>query len=146
MTTVRGLLRERRAALGLSQEALAEAIGVSSRSVNRWEQGGAVPHPDYRRRLAHVLGIDPAELAQPSPPDHARPWHVPMRRNPFFTGRDALLAHLHAALGSTGAASHLQALSGLAGIGKTQAALEYAWRYAETYQAVFWLPADTREA
>jgi len=52
-------LRERRVQLGLSQEALAEAVGVSPRSVTRWEQGRAVPHPDYRRRLARLIGLDP---------------------------------------------------------------------------------------
>jgi tetratricopeptide (TPR) repeat protein len=36
-------------------------------------------------------------------------------------------------------------LSGLGGIGKTQTAIEYAYRYREEYAAVFWARADSRE-
>ena len=34
----------------------------------------------------------------------------------------------------------------MGGIGKTQTALEYAYRYAEFYQAIFWVKADSRLA
>jgi tetratricopeptide (TPR) repeat protein len=44
------------------------------------------------------------------------------------------------------ALSQAQAISGLGGIGKTQIALEYAYRYARDYQAVLWTLADTRES
>src|SRR5262249_14203228 len=76
-------------------------------------------------------------------PEPLAVWHVPLRRNAFFTGRDALLQELHAALRPDGSAPRVQALTGLAGVGKTQAALEYAYRYASAYQAVFWVSADT---
>ncbi len=70
-------------------------------------------------------------------------WKVPYRRNPLFTGRGALLDQLHAAFlanGTTGVS--IQTINGLGGIGKTQIALEYAYRYSKTYQAVFWISAD----
>lgn len=146
VSSIGRLLYERRVSLGLSQEGLAEAAGVSARSINRWEQGRAVPQPDARRRLAGVLGIDVADLTgAPGSGTLEQPsvWHVPMRRNAFFTGREALLEQLHAALRPDGSAPCVQALTGLAGIGKTQAALEYAYRFASTYRAVFWVPADT---
>jgi len=38
------------------------------------------------------------------------------------------------------------ALSGLGGIGKTQLALEYAYRHRQDYHAILWGRADTREA
>jgi tetratricopeptide (TPR) repeat protein/transcriptional regulator with XRE-family HTH domain len=129
---------------------LAEAVGVSARSINRWEQGRALPQPEVRRRLADVLGIDVAELtaaaysdATDGSPEPPAVWHVPLRRNSFFTGRDALLQELHAALQPDGSTPRVQALTGLAGIGKTQAALEYAYRYGSTYEAVLWVSADT---
>jgi transcriptional regulator with XRE-family HTH domain/tetratricopeptide (TPR) repeat protein len=144
------LLRERRVALGFSQESLAEATGVSARSISRWEQGRAVPQPEVRRRLAEVLGSDVTEFSRaarsPASDDSQQTptvWHVPIRRNSFFTGREALLQELHAALQPDGPAPRVQALTGLAGIGKTQAALEYAYRFANSYRAVVWVSADT---
>ena len=111
MSSIGRLLRERRLALGLSQERLAEAAGVSARSINRWEQGTVVPQPAARRRLAEELGLDPADLSPTppltlslDPPTAPLAWHAPLRRNPFFTGRDSLLRELHASLLSTGMA------------------------------------------
>jgi hypothetical protein len=65
---------------------------------------------------------------------------VPHARNPFFTGRDEVLERLREALQSRGAA----ALSGLGGIGKTQTALEYAYRHRQEYECVFWAKAESR--
>jgi tetratricopeptide (TPR) repeat protein len=74
-------------------------------------------------------------------------WNVPYPRNFYFTGREDLLQHLATSLrgGQTSAVSQPQAMSGLGGIGKTQIALEYAYRYYQDYQAVLWAQADTRE-
>src|SRR5450759_2127084 len=72
-------------------------------------------------------------------------WDVPYQRNPFFTGREDVLNQLHHALRTenTVALSHPQGISGLGGIGKTQTALEYAYRYQNEYNAVFWVRADS---
>jgi tetratricopeptide (TPR) repeat protein len=48
--------------------------------------------------------------------------------------------------GQTAALSQPQAISGLGGIGKTQIAVEYAYRYRQDYQYVLWTRADTHEA
>jgi tetratricopeptide (TPR) repeat protein len=74
-------------------------------------------------------------------------WNVPHYRNPFFTGREDVLMHLHDVLNRKASERGLAplALCGLGGIGKTQCVLEYAYRYAHEYQAVFWIKADTRE-
>jgi len=74
-------------------------------------------------------------------------WNVPYPQNPLFTGREELLSQLATALhaGQPTALLQPQAISGLGGIGKTQLALEYAYRYRGDYQAVLWAQADTRE-
>jgi NB-ARC domain len=72
-------------------------------------------------------------------------WNVPFARNPFFTGREDVLEKLHTALASENAAALTptpQAISGMGGIGKTQTAVEYAYRHREDYSAVFWTWAD----
>jgi len=68
---------------------------------------------------------------------------VPYPRNPFFTGREDVLTNLQAALatGTPAALTQPQAISGLGGIGKTQTAVEYAYRHQDEYQAVFWVSA-----
>jgi tetratricopeptide (TPR) repeat protein len=78
---------------------------------------------------------------------HPQFWYVPHLRNPFFTGREELLFHLHEVLHTQKqtVAVTQRALCGLGGIGKTQIALEYAYRYQREYQAIFWIKADTRE-
>jgi tetratricopeptide (TPR) repeat protein len=59
---------------------------------------------------------------------------------------EEILAHLYTVLRSSKAAGLTQAISGLGGIGKTQIAVEYAYRYHDHYQAIFWITASTRDA
>jgi tetratricopeptide (TPR) repeat protein len=75
-------------------------------------------------------------------------WNIPHPRNPYFTGREELLRRLAASLraGETVGISQPQAVHGLGGVGKSQIALEYAYRYYQDYDAVLWTRADTQEA
>src|SRR5689334_1788792 len=82
------LIRRYRLRQGLSQEALAEAIGASSRSLRRWEQDLAFPQPEWRVRLAQQFQIALEDLLDVSPSDRGRdvqevfsPWNVPYQRN-----------------------------------------------------------------
>jgi tetratricopeptide (TPR) repeat protein len=70
-----------------------------------------------------------------------RPWLVPdAMRTRYFTGREDLLALLREQL----VGRHRAALSGLGGVGKTQAAIEYAVRHRADYpDGVFWVNAET---
>ena len=62
-------------------------------------------------------------------------------RNPGFTGRDQMLADVRQALLSGGRAV-VQALAGMGGVGKTQLAAEYAYRFASGYDVVWWIAAE----
>ncbi len=72
-------------------------------------------------------------------------WNVPYQRNKFFTERDDALHSLYQELQIRDAValSQPQAITGLGGIGKTQIALEYAYRYGSRYAAVLWVRADS---
>ncbi len=142
-------LRRERERLNWSQERLAEAVGTTARSINRWEQGRVIPHPHYRTLLCNVFKVPVDTLFGNSAEVLAQSiiWNVPARRNPLFTGREEVLDALANALHSenTVALTQAQAISGLGGIGKTQTAIEYAYRNREDYQAVLWVRAETRE-
>jgi hypothetical protein len=82
------------------------------------------------------------------PPSLPPIWNVPSPQNALFMGREELLTQLETSLhaGQPTALSQPQVISGLGGIGKTQVALEYAYRYRQDYQAVLWAQADTHDA
>jgi len=152
---------------GWSQQEVADRIGTTPVNISRWERGLTTPGPYFRQKLCALFEKSPQELgliqqtadavpaqaikATPTnsliPETAAQLWNVPYRRNPFFTGREDVIQRLHAALlaSRTGAMSPTQAITGLGGIGKTQTALEYAYRSRDEYRAVFWVRADTRE-
>src|SRR5215469_4003093 len=147
------LLRRERELRGWTQQKVAEAISADMSMVSRWERGERKPDPYYREKLCALFGKDAEELgfiesqkrAAPPPPNtvsstdltpqeqggvrgrsQATPsfWNVPYQRNPYFTGRDELLQHLHDALSTKNAAALThpqrppQAICGLGGIGK----------------------------
>lgn len=58
----RSLLQQRRKAAGLSQEALAEQLGVDRSTVVRWESGSTDPQPWVRPQLAEALQVTADQL------------------------------------------------------------------------------------
>ncbi|MEV4517396.1 FxSxx-COOH system tetratricopeptide repeat protein [Dactylosporangium sp. NPDC049525] len=104
-------------------------------------------------RVLRLVGF-PANRPTPDPGDvgvrfpGAEPvaFNVPVR-NTKFTGREADLRQLRANLLSRRSAALLigdmpVALQGMGGIGKTQLAMEYAHRFKNAYDVVWWIPAD----
>ncbi len=80
---------------------------------------------------------------QKSKPKHI--CNIPFQRNPFFTGRESLIEDLHAALKEKhSAALSQQAIYGLGGIGKTQTAVEYAYRYKKEYEHILWIASEKK--
>jgi hypothetical protein len=81
-------------------------------------------------------------LSRDKVPGLSRVWTVPHPRNPNFTGREELLHNLREKLTSGQPAALTQAIHGLGGVGKTQLATEYAYRYSTYYDAVLWVRAE----
>jgi tetratricopeptide (TPR) repeat protein/DNA-binding XRE family transcriptional regulator len=148
-------LKAQRIKKNWTQVYVATQIGANDTEVSRWETGSAVPSLYFREKLCALFGTTPEnlgftsslqEVTQEKNEARLPLWHVPYRRNRFFTGREERLAHLHAQLqAEQGAEVSIHVISGLGGIGKTQLALEYAYRYRHSYAAVFWIQADTAE-
>lgn len=92
----------------------------------------------------------PPVAARPTPP--ARPPRAPMIwgdlpiRNKTFTGRGELLELLYQQLNATPGAGAARVLHGLLGVGKTQVALEYAYRHRFDYDVVWWIQCDKSRA
>jgi transcriptional regulator with XRE-family HTH domain len=147
------LLKAARKERGWTKEAVAEYIGAAhALDVATWENGTAFPSAHYVEKLCRLFGKSARELGLlqhqvVTESDPGRLWNVPFPRNPFFTGRDDLLNSLHNQLSNDHAAALTQslAITGLGGIGKTQTATEYAYRYREEYQSVFWVRAASRD-
>jgi tetratricopeptide (TPR) repeat protein len=62
---------------------------------------------------------------------------VPFHPNPFFTGRDLLLAELHTRLGTPGVPVRRVVLTGLGGVGKTSVAVEHVYARHPDYELVW---------
>lgn len=165
------LLKQERERRGWTQSELAKRIGTTQVNISRWEKGTTFPGPYYRQRLGSQFGktieelglvqeaeSDLQEEANTSSPSlsspvhqadsiHKQLWNIPYRRNPFFTGREEILTALYTILNSHKAAAltQAQAISGLGGIGKTQIAVEYAYRYRNYYQAILWVTGSSRD-
>ena len=78
-----------------------------------------------------------------SPPDRVVSLPYPSL-GPLFTGRLDVLAKIHDAVRRAGDVPiTAQVIEGMGGIGKTRAAVEYAWSYQDLYTAVLFLNAET---
>ncbi|ANB09196.1 hypothetical protein SAM40697_5240 [Streptomyces ambofaciens] len=69
-------------------------------------------------------------------------WHVPPKRSVTFLGREEYLRELRNYL-APGRAAQPVVLHGPSGVGKRSYALEYLYRFAADYDAVWWMPAGS---
>ena len=117
-------------------------------NINRWEHNKVAPSPFYLAKLCKAFGkpLEQWGIVEPTYEEPSSIWNVPYHRNVCFTGREEILAQLHDnfSKGKTVALKQPpHAISGLGGIGKTQIAIEYAWRYENEYKAVLWVSATS---
>ena len=132
------LLRSLRSGAGLSQEALAERSGLSSRTVSDIETGAArSPRLITLMLLSEALGLSPADrsrlqdAAKPVRPAAVLP-ALSVLRATALVGRDADVARLSALLGDD--AVRLITLAGPAGVGKTSLATQVAIERGATFK------------
>lgn len=70
-------------------------------------------------------------------------WNVPFKRNPYFTGRRDLLSRIQSNFNVGKRVAVLtSARKDLRGVGKSQIAVEYAYRYSSNYDLVWWIRAE----
>ena len=113
-----------------------------------WYQLDAQYEPLYRRLTRQTSSVKAPLGTRVGVPaldrrlDFFQPWNVPFERNPAFLGRDRELQDVENALAARG----IQAISGLGGVGKSQMAVEYAWRHRGDYGAILWANAATEQS
>ena len=133
---------------------------------DKWEADRAAPASDradlqaaFVRWLEHEQGLDRGEfdtvdrlchlvLREDWPKARPEPVvHLPrLSLGTGFRGRGEFLRALHAGLQAgrdARVAIASRAVRGMGGVGKTCAAMEYAWQYRHAYRAVLWCSAET---
>jgi TIR domain/Tetratricopeptide repeat/NB-ARC domain len=106
----------------------------------RGARGKPAEEPEFPGRAAKPVG---SGAEAPRFPGELPPiWNVPFHPNPFFTGRDLLLAELHASHSAPEVTGRRVALTGLGGVGKSQLTVEYAYRRRADFDLVWWVRAE----
>src|SRR5436853_537118 len=96
------ILKGFRTRRGLTQQTLAEKLGVRRNTIGNWERGDFLPQSKgvvlELARLLHLADEETRQLLEASL-TLAPHWLVPLRRNPYFTGREEILEAMHTQLG-----------------------------------------------
>lgn len=107
-----------------------------------------VPHPSGAPTPASGTPIPASATGSIPVPARPRPsvpavWGNVPPNNPNFVGREDLLAQIRDQLltGDTSAVLP-HTLHGMGGVGKSQIAIEYVYRYAADYDVVWWIPSE----
>ncbi|WP_327133545.1 FxSxx-COOH system tetratricopeptide repeat protein [Streptomyces sp. NBC_01343] len=137
---------DRFAAVCLTDAPLPSAVAVLEKT-DLW--GLDAYEAEYRvlRRLelpTDRIGAETGRRGPRFPNDPPEIWGRVPRRNPRFTGRNDVIGRLRAALADAPPGASTVTLLGLSGVGKTQVATEYAYRFASEYDVVWWVPAEDR--
>ena len=108
---------------------------------------------EAERRLLDRLDLPDDPLPQPAGGGRRGPrfpaampevWGGVPRRNTRFTGRESLLNDAYHLLQGAEPGAGVLTLHGMSGVGKTQAAAEYVYRFGSEYDVVWWVNAEKR--
>ncbi|HEU5375789.1 MAG TPA: TIR domain-containing protein [Ktedonobacteraceae bacterium] len=132
-----------------------QALPTTGKAITLWnnqDEAWVDVAQEIRKTLEELPNGNRTRASLPVRKKPARPapfppvWNVPYRYSFFFTGREHVVEKLFTNFTtSSPGGPPLQALSGLGGLGKTQTAVEYAYRYRQEYQTVLWMDAETAE-
>src|SRR5947209_8092758 len=125
-----------------------QVLPTNAKPVKSWSDKDEA-FADIAAGLRRVIeGLSKPIVSAPADSSFKPIWNLPYLRNPFFTDRDKTLQLLHENYATSSVAvlpRQAQAVSGLGGIGKTQVAVEYAYRYRDEYKFALWARAATRD-
>ena len=76
-------------------------------------------------------------------PNSALPPNNLPNKNSYFTGREQILEDIRRQFKTGQTIPLRQTVAGLGGVGKTQIAIEYAYRYAGDYDDIWWVNAES---
>ncbi|MFF0394716.1 FxSxx-COOH system tetratricopeptide repeat protein [Streptomyces sp. NPDC005248] len=147
LRSVVALDRERFAAVSLTTSALPAATSVFG-AADLTNVGAA----EAERRMLVSLSLPTDPLPDQAdtrpgprfPADTPEVWGGVPRRNTRFTGRERLLGDTYHAFQGAGRGAGVVTFHGMSGVGKTQLAAEYVYRFGSEYDVVWWVPADRR--
>jgi Tetratricopeptide repeat/Effector-associated domain 2/NB-ARC domain len=104
------------------------------------ESGAGTEEDDGDDPLNRSTRVMPTKATTASAP---QVWGAVPPRNKHFTGREDILSHVQRTLGQHFQSALVpQALHGLGGIGKSQLAMEFAYRFKEEYELIWWVQAS----
>lgn len=119
-------------------ENLGVVVGVLQQGIKKEEIG----RPSFALPIEQAEEIFPdLQVGIPTAPGGLPPGsYIPFPRNALFTGREKDLEKLSVLCEPNGSNVVIsQAITGMGGIGKTQLAVEFAYRYGHGFKGVHWL-------
>jgi tetratricopeptide (TPR) repeat protein len=125
---------------GLDEKAAVEALRTAVNGNRRPTEPPAFPGNTVEAPSEPVVAPHGPKPPLPVGAGEAQVRNVNRRRNRDFSGREAQIAELRDGL--TADEHSVVALYGMGGIGKSQIALEYAYRFADEYDLVWWIDAE----
>ncbi|MFE0133960.1 FxSxx-COOH system tetratricopeptide repeat protein [Streptomyces sp. NPDC059037] len=106
------------------------------------EKSGGTPVSRPDSEGASVMSTTPQQTVEGDRTSQPRVWGNLPPRNPNFTGRTELLELLGERLREGTTTVLPEAIHGMGGVGKTQLAIEYAYRHQGEYDIVWWIPSE----